>query len=87
MALPPTPGLLLGTFGRLRVPVGRREIVRVDARAVVRIGQLETVLVKEADRWSRRLVTTGADAGGGAVEILSGLSGGETVGLGRTDSR
>jgi hypothetical protein len=48
---------------------------------VLRIGQLETVIVKDGERWIRRLVTTGAAFDGGAIEILSGLSGGETVGL------
>lgn len=81
VAIPSTPGVLQGMFGRLRLPVARREVVRVPAAAVSRVGQLETVLVEDGERWSRRLVSTGADLPGGAVEILAGLSGGETVGL------
>lgn len=69
-----------GMFGRLRVPAGTREIVRVARAAVVRVGQLETVVVDDGGRWERRLVTTGGESEG-RVEILSGLSGGETVGL------
>jgi RND family efflux transporter MFP subunit len=70
-----------GMFGRLRIPAGTREAVRVASAAVVRVGQLRTVVVKEGDRFERRPVTTGAEADG-RVEILSGLRGGETVGLG-----
>ena len=52
------------------------------APAVVRVGQLETVLLEqEAGRWQRRLVTTGAAFPDGTVEVLSGLKGGEKVGL------
>jgi HlyD family secretion protein len=79
--LEPAPGVLPGMFGRLRVPVGTREVVHVPAAAVERIGQLETVVVAIDGRWSRRLVTTGAALPGGAIEVLSGLTGGESVGL------
>lgn len=74
-------GIHVGMFGRLRMPAGEREIVRVPQSAVVRIGQLETVLVREGQHWRRRLVTTGAVSADGTVEILSGLSGDEVVGL------
>ncbi len=70
-----------GMFGRLSIPTSSREIVRAPAAAVERVGQLETVLVRSGERWERRLVTTGASGPGGTVEILSGLAGGETVGL------
>ena len=49
--------------------------------AVERIGQLETVLVQQDGGWSRRLVTTGAALPDGTVEVLSGLEGGEIIGL------
>ncbi len=74
-------GIHVGMFGRLRLPAGEREIVRVPAAAVVRVGQLETILVHEGQRWLRRLVTTGSANSDGSVEILSGLVGGETVGI------
>jgi len=70
-----------GMFGRLRLPVGEREVVRVPAAAIERIGQLETVLLLGDGSWSRRLITTGAAFPDGAVEVLSGLAGGETIGL------
>ena len=75
------PGVYPGMFGRLRFPAGEREVVRVPASAVVHVGQLRTVVAREEAGWVRRLVTTGADLGGGFVEVLSGLSGGETVGV------
>ncbi len=79
--LAPTQGAYAGMFGRLRIPLGQREAVRVPAGALVRVGQLETVLVKTGGRWHRRFVTTGRTDAEGLVEILSGLGGGETVGL------
>ncbi len=75
------PGVYPGMFGRLRLPVGEREVVRVPAAAVVRIGQLETVLLQGDGRWARRLITTGGALPDGAVEVLSGLAGGEIIGL------
>ena len=59
--------------------------VRVPADAIVRVGQLETVVVGRDGRWERRLVTTGARGDDGLVEVLSGLAGGET--LGRPEGR
>ena len=81
VAIPAAPGVLPGMFGRLRLPVARREVVRVPAAAVSRVGQIETLVVSDGGRWSRRLVSTGSGLPGGMVEILAGLSGGETVGL------
>lgn len=75
------PDVHPGMFGRLRLPVGERDVVRVPAAAVERVGQLETVVVRDETGWRRRLVTTGAPLADDAVEILSGLHGGETVGL------
>ena len=76
----PVAGVYPGMFGRLRIPVGRREVVSLPGSAVTRVGQLETVLVKDGEAWHRRLITTGEVLAGGQVEVLSGLGGGETVG-------
>ena len=76
-----TPGIHPGMFGRLQLPAGEREVVRIPAAAVTRTGQLETVLVQTDGGWRRRLITTGAALPDGAVEVLSGLAGGETVGV------
>jgi len=81
VALPPTPGLHTGMFGRLLVPVGRRTVVLVPQEALRRVGQLEMVTMKGPDgRWMRVHVTTGRRLDG-KVEILSGLNGGETLAL------
>lgn len=84
--LPSAEGLYPGMFGRLRLPVGEREIVRIPLAAVVQVGQLQTVVVNEEGRWVRRYVTTGRSLPGGAVEVLSGLRGGEEIGLWETRS-
>lgn len=70
-----------GMFGRLRVCVGRRTVVRVPAAAVARVGQLETVITHADGGWTRRLVTTGGGFADGTVEVLSGLEGNEVVGI------
>jgi HlyD family secretion protein len=79
--LPEREGVYPGMFGRLRLPIGEREIVRVPRAAVVHVGQLETVVVKDGSRWVRRYVTTGRSLPEDAVEVLSGLGGGEEIGL------
>ncbi len=78
--LPERPGLYPGMFGRLLVPLGERETVLVPKAAVHRVGQLETVMIQSGEAWHPVYVRTGA-AVNGKIEILSGLSGGETVGL------
>ncbi len=76
--LPPVPGLYSGMYARLLVPAGTRPAVLVPARAVLTIGQLKMVRVKEDGSWRRVLVTLGR-TWDGMVEVLSGLAGGETV--------
>ena len=78
--LPERPGLYPGMFGRLLVPLGEDQAVLVPAAAVTRVGQLETVLVKAGQGWQPVYVRTGKPVGDKVV-VLSGLSGGETVGL------
>ncbi|WP_338668727.1 efflux RND transporter periplasmic adaptor subunit [Pseudodesulfovibrio methanolicus] len=78
--LPDRPGLYPGMFGRLLIPLGERETVLVPREAVRHVGQLETVMVKGDGTWQPVYVRTGRTVNG-KVEILSGLSGGETVGL------
>jgi multidrug efflux pump subunit AcrA (membrane-fusion protein) len=78
-SMPPVEGLYPGMFGKLRIPVGRHQIVTLPWAAVRRVGQLELVTVKVGDDWQTRHVKTGARLGD-AVEILSGLDGSETIG-------
>jgi hypothetical protein len=61
--------------------------VRIPAVAVRRVGQLETVLVKDGAIWARRYITTGVALPDGHVEVLSGLAGGEEIGAGEDARR
>jgi RND family efflux transporter MFP subunit len=76
--LPQRPQLRGGQFGRARFTLGRREVLTVPAAAIATRGQLQMVYVAESGRARARMVTTGA-ASDGEIEVLSGLSGGETV--------
>ena len=68
-----------GLTGRATLDIAPRATILVPASAVLTSGGLTLVAVKdEAGKARSRAVTTG-DASGGKVEILSGLSGGETV--------
>lgn len=78
-SLPSTAGLHSGMFARLVLQVGERQVIEVDRRAIRKIGQLDTTLVKTNSHWTRRYVTLGREDGE-KVEVLSGLVGGETLG-------
>ncbi len=79
-AIPAITGLYPGMFGRLLVPVGKRQAVVVPERAIYRIGQIEVVKVEKQGRWCNCLVRTGKEMDG-KVEILSGLNGSEKIAL------
>jgi membrane fusion protein, multidrug efflux system len=82
--LPASASLRSGLFGRVWVPTGRRQAIRVAREAVIERGQLQGVYVVAPDNIARfRLVRTG-EASRGAVEVLSGLTSGEVVVLGST---
>jgi len=76
--LPAAEKLRAGQFGRVRVPVRERPAVLVAEDAVVRRGQIESVFVVEEGKARLRLIKSGRKMDG-KVEVLSGLSGGETV--------
>jgi HlyD family secretion protein len=79
VTLPPAEGLYPGMFGKLAIPIGERDTILVPCDAIVRVGQLTTVSALVGDRWERRYVSIGEDREGG-VEVLAGLSAGETIG-------
>lgn len=69
-----------GASGRAHVAVGERTAVAVPAAAVLRQGGTTLVVVRDAEgRAASRIVTLGAELEGGRLEILSGLTGNETV--------
>ena len=76
--LPAAEKLRAGQFGRVRVPVRERPALLVAESAVVRRGQIESVFVVEKGKARLRLVKSGRQMNG-EIEILSGLSGGESV--------
>lgn len=76
--LPAAEKLRAGQFGRVRVPVRERPALLVAGAAVVRRGQIESVFVVEEGTARLRLVKTGRKMDG-QVEVISGLSGGESV--------
>ena len=72
-----------GSAGRAYLPVGGREAVRVPREALIESGGLTLVVVRDEEgRAQSRVVTAGDAAADGRVEILSGLTGGESVALG-----
>jgi len=75
-----TTGLLRpGMFARVRLEVGRRQGVLVPREALVERGQLTGVFTVAADGTAHlRWVRTG-EVAGDAIEIIAGLSGGETI--------
>jgi len=84
VGLPPMSGVYPGMFGRLLVPLRERQAVLAPATAIHRMGQMETVEVLDEagqePQWRLVYVKTGQQRGDKVV-ILSGLEGGETVGV------
>jgi len=77
--LPGDAALRSGLFGRAWFPRGERKALALPRTAIIERGQLRGVYALDKDRIARlRLVTLGAEAGD-HVEILSGLSEGDTV--------
>lgn len=80
VGLPRRPGMYTGMFGRVRFAAGERRRVLVAEAAIEHIGQLDFADVVGAEGTvARRLVTLGAPAGEGRVEVLSGLRAGEAA--------
>jgi len=68
-----------GMFARVRLETGRRQGVLVPRAALIERGQLTGVFTVDADSVAHlRWVRTGDEAGD-AIEIVSGLDGGETI--------
>ncbi|HAX44668.1 MAG TPA: hypothetical protein DCY80_19185, partial [Solibacterales bacterium] len=76
--LPASPQIRSGLFGRARFTLGEREALTIPAAALDREGQLERVFVNDNGSARARLITTGARHGD-RLEVLSGLTAGETI--------
>lgn len=69
-----------GLTGRAFIPAGTRPVVLVPEKALLASGGLDVVVVKDAEGKARsRAVTVGERRVGEPVEVLAGLSGGETL--------
>ncbi|RME04880.1 MAG: HlyD family efflux transporter periplasmic adaptor subunit [Planctomycetota bacterium] len=85
LLLPYRKKLYPGMFGTFLIPLPVRKAILVDRRSIERVGQFESVYVKQRDRegreyWIRRWITTGASYGE-LVEVLSGLGVEERVAI------
>jgi RND family efflux transporter MFP subunit len=76
----PAAGLKSGLYARVRIPVGKKEVLLVPEGSVVAKGQLTGIYVVAADGVvTYRLVKTGRVYPAGKIEILSGLANNEQI--------
>lgn len=78
LEIPDRPDLRSGQYARVTIPGPPEVLVIIPKAAVVTRGQLTGVYVVEDEILHYRQVKTGREVEGG-IEILSGLSGGETI--------
>ncbi|MEO5924205.1 MAG: efflux RND transporter periplasmic adaptor subunit [Bryobacteraceae bacterium] len=76
--IPQRPQLRAGQFGRARFPLGSRAALTIPAAAITTRGQLQMVFTIDSGIARSRMITTGAPSAN-EVEVLSGLSPGESV--------
>lgn len=75
----PDRGLKSGLFARVKIPVGKREVIVVPQSAVIHKGQLTGVYVVDARGIvTYRLIREGRATGAG-IEVLSGLKANERI--------
>ena len=72
-------GLYPGMFGRLMIPIGKVEKIYIPVEAVTHVGQLDFVVVKTEQGAVRRYVRLGETGADDHIEVISGLTAGETV--------
>jgi len=77
--LPQVPGLKSGMYGKAYFPVGKASVLLVPKTALAECGQLTSVYVVGEDGVVRRRLVKTGKAYDGSIEILSGITGGESV--------
>lgn len=76
----PAAGLKSGLYARVRIPVGKKEVLLVPEGSIVNKGQLTGIYVVAANGVvTYRLVKTGRTYPEGKIEILSGLANNEQI--------
>ena len=82
VALPQRDDLYPGMFGRLLIPAGQAHRLYIPESAVQQVGQLTFVWVLGQDNQpERRFIKLGEEKKDGWVEVISGVSPGERIGL------
>ncbi len=72
-------GLMPGMFGTIRVPLkSEKKVIIVPESAIIKTGQLESVVEVEGGRLLRRQIRS-IDAGDGNREVISGLKPGQKI--------
>ena len=72
-------GLYPGMFGRLMISVGKVEKIYIPTKSVTHVGQLDFVIVDTKQGAVRRYVRLGEFGPDDHIEVISGLTAGETV--------
>ncbi|WDP90721.1 MAG: efflux RND transporter periplasmic adaptor subunit [Desulfobacter sp.] len=80
-ALPDTPGIYPGMFGRLLIPVEKEATLLIPEAALTRVGQLEMVHVKRADKGFESVYVKTGRRFDDKIEILAGLTPKDTIGF------
>jgi RND family efflux transporter MFP subunit len=79
--LPEVEGVIPGMAARVHFVVGVAQKLTVPPQAVIRRGEISAVYVLQDSKPILRQVRLGEIVGDGEIEVLAGLSGGETVSL------
>jgi RND family efflux transporter MFP subunit len=68
-----------GMFGRLMIPIGKIKKIYIPRKAVTHVGQLDFVIVDTGQGAVRRYVRLGEFGTNDHIEVISGLTTGETI--------
>ncbi|MFC1744618.1 efflux RND transporter periplasmic adaptor subunit [Candidatus Riflebacteria bacterium] len=71
--------IFLGMYGKVFIPRGKQRVIFIPRQAIQKIGQIDTVLIKQKDEVVRRYIKTGFTRDDGLVEIRSGLKENEII--------